>query len=128
MINRISAVLLLIVGPFSIGYGIWELQILGEWPLGEGVVWGWLDSIMGAVLGVQGDLSNWFGAEVNVFGWETDRTALLGWPFLIINLVVVVGGLIARSKRRAEKAQDEAAADEVLAEAEAAAAEALNPT
>ena len=43
-INMISAVLLIIVGPYSIGYGIWELQVLNEWPLGDGV-WQFLNAI-----------------------------------------------------------------------------------
>lgn len=99
-INFISAVLLLIVGPYSIGYGIWELQILGEWPLGDGV-WPFLDTINSSVGDVQGDVSGWFSADVNLFGTTLTRAELLGWPFVAINAVIVAGGFLARRKASA---------------------------
>jgi cytochrome c biogenesis protein CcdA len=104
-INKISAILLLLVGPFSILYGIWELQVLREWPLGEDVRWGWLNSFMGNVLDVQADVANWFSSDVTIFGSTVSRTSLLGWPFIVINLVVIVGAFVAR-RRRMDPAAD----------------------
>ena len=75
-INFISGVLLLIVGPYSIGYGIWELQVLNEWPFGEGV-WPILQTINGGVAGIQSDVSGWFSNEVALFGRSMRRTCLL---------------------------------------------------
>ncbi len=96
-INFISAILLLIVGPYSVGYGIWELQVLGEWPLGDGV-WPFLDTVNTGVGDIQGDVSGWFSADVTVFGTTITRAELLGWPFVAINLVIVAGGFLARRK------------------------------
>lgn len=96
-INIVSAILLLIVGPYSVGYGIWELQVLGEWPLGEGV-WPFLSSINGGVGDLQGSVSGWFSAETGIFGRTFSRAELLGIPFIAINLVIVAGGFIARRR------------------------------
>ena len=94
-INFISGILLLVVGPYSIGYGIWELQVLNEWPLGEGV-WPFLDTINLGVGNLQSAATGWFNAEVSVFGASIPRTQLLAWPFVIVNAVIIVGGFIAR--------------------------------
>lgn len=94
-INFISAILLIIVGPYSIGYGIWELQVLGEWPLGDDV-WPFLNSINTGVGNLQADASGWFSAQVTVFGQTIQRTQLLAWPFIIINLIIIAGGFLAR--------------------------------
>ena len=126
VINKISAVLLLLVGPFSILYGIWELQILGEWPLGEGVIWGWLNDFMGRVLDIQTDVAVWFSADVEVFGRTTDRTSLLGWPFVAINVIVIIGGFLARRKRAtATKIDAGPEMDDALEEVQAAPAPAV---
>lgn len=97
-INFISAVLLLVVGPYSVGYGIWELQVLNEWPLGDGV-WPFLDTINGGVSEIQGDASGWFGRQQELFGRMIPRTQLIGVPFLVVNLIIVVGGFLARRNR-----------------------------
>ena len=97
LINFISAILLIIVGPYSIGYGIWELQVLGEWPLGDGV-WPILQTVNGGVGNLQSSVSGWFSAEVGLFGTTLTRSELLGYPFVIINLVIIVGGFIARQR------------------------------
>lgn len=94
-INFISGILLLIVGPYSIGYGIWELQVLNEWPLGEGV-WPFLDTINLGVGDLQAGATGWFNADVSIFGRTVPRTQLLAWPFVIVNAVIIVGGFIAR--------------------------------
>ncbi len=108
-INFISAILLIIVGPYSIGYGIWELQVLNEWPLGDGV-WPFLDSLNRGVGDLQAGASGWFGENVSVFGREIPRTQFLAWPFIAINAVIIAGGFIAR--RRKVDAPDERSSDE----------------
>ena len=96
-INFFSGILLLIVGPYSIGYGIWELQVLNEWPFGDDV-WPFLQTINGGVGEIQASVSGWFGEEVSLFGATMGRTAWLGWPFLIINVLIIVGGFVARRR------------------------------
>lgn len=103
-INFFSGVLLLIVGPYSIGYGIWELQVLNEWPLGD-EVWPFLQSINGGVAGIQSDVSGWFANEVSLFGRSMTRTLWLGWPFIIVNAMIIIGGFAAR-KRLGGKSAD----------------------
>ena len=96
-VNFISAILLIIVGPYSIGYGIWELQVLDEWPLGDGV-WPFLTTINGGVGTLQSQATGWFTADVNLFGRSIERTQLLAWPFVAINAVIIAGGFIARRR------------------------------
>ena len=86
-----------IVGPYSIGYGIWELQILGEWPLGE-TVWPFLDSLNTGVSNLQTNATNWFSAEVSFFGRTADRTQLLAVPFVALNAIIVIGAFVARRR------------------------------
>ena len=114
-INLVSAILLLIVGPYSIGYGIWELQVLDEWPLGDGI-WPFLDTINLKVGELQGDATNWFSTDVTVFGRTMPRTQLLAWPFVTINLAIIIGGFVAR--RRAVPAADADGGDELTEVAE----------
>ena len=95
-INVFSAILLLIVGPYMIGYGIWEIQVFSG-----GDVWPWLDSINRGGSGIQTSLNNWFVSPMTIFGWEpfgiqASRTAFLGWPFVGINLALIIGGFVAR--------------------------------
>lgn len=104
-VNFVSAILLIIVGPYSIQYGIWELQVLNEWPLGEGV-WPILSSINSAVVDLQSGLSGWFAADVTVFGRTMTRTSLLAWPFIAINALIIVGGFIARRGKAGGSAGD----------------------
>ncbi len=91
-INMISAVLLLVVGPYMIAYGIWEIQVLDD----PTTVTPWLDSIIGGALGFQSDMSTWFAAELSLFGRTFTRTGLLGWFFFGINAILIVLGLNAR--------------------------------
>lgn len=99
-INIISAFLLLIVGPYMIAYGVWELQVLNN----PTDVTPWLDSIIGGALDFQSDLSNWFAAELSIFGRTFSRTGLLGWVFFAINAVLVVLGINARRADKNAKA------------------------
>ena len=94
-INMVSAVLLLIVGPYSVGYGIWELQVLNEWPLGDGV-WPFLNAINTTIGDLQSSASGWFSSEVDVIGTTITRAEMLGYPFLAINAIIMIGGFLAR--------------------------------
>lgn len=98
-INFVSGIMLLIVGPYSIGYGIWELQALNEWPLGDGV-WPLLDTINLGVGDIQSSVSTWFNGDATFQGQTMRRSSLLGWPVLILNLVIIVGGFIARRSNK----------------------------
>lgn len=104
-INMISAILILLVGPFSIVYGIWELQVLDQWPLGSGI-WGWADWLIVGTLDLQTDVAAWFSTKVTVFGRTMERTGLLGWPFVAINIVIIIGGFIARRRSAGPDATD----------------------
>ena len=97
-INIISAILLIVVGPYSIGYGIWELQVLNEWPLGDGV-WPFLNTINLGVGDIQSAASGWFSAEQSFLGGSFPRSQFLAVPFIAINLVIIAGGFIARRKQ-----------------------------
>ena len=97
-INTFSAILLIIVGPYSIGYGIWELQVLGEFPLSDGVT-PFLNTLNLGVAGIQADVSAWFSAPISFLGRSVQRTQFLAWPFIIINAVIIVGGFITRRRR-----------------------------
>lgn len=94
-INMVSAVLLLIVGPYSVGYGIWELQVLNEWPLGDGV-WPFLNAINTTIGDLQSSASGWFSSEVDVIRTTITRAEMLGYPFLAINAIIMIGGFLAR--------------------------------
>ena len=98
-INFVSAILLILVGPYSIQYGIWELQVLED----PRTVTPILESINGTVSDIQNSVQGWFNADVVLFGREFVRTEILGWPFIIINLVIIVGGFIARRRLRGGK-------------------------
>ncbi len=102
-INLISAVLLLIVGPYMIAYGIWELQVLND----PASVTPFLDSIIGGALDFQSWLSTEFSKELTLFGRTFTRTGILGWVFFGINAVLIVLGINARRNggTTAEKAK-----------------------
>lgn len=97
-INFISAILLLIVGPYSIGYGIWELQELNEWPLGDGV-WPFLRSLNLGIAEIQSDVSGWFGDSTALFGRSIPRSQLLAGPFVLVNAIIILGGFVVRRQR-----------------------------
>jgi len=91
-INMFSAALLLLVGPYMIGYGIWEIQIFNA----DIAITPWLDDFMGGASRIQTRMNQWFDAPVSVAGWETSRSGFLGWPFVIINVGLIAAGFIAR--------------------------------
>jgi cytochrome c biogenesis protein CcdA len=94
-INLISAVVLVIVGIYVALYGIWSEQVLNN-PL---EVTGWIDSIVLTVEGWQASITGWMSSRVNPFGIFAEpkaRTTIMGWAFLIINLLVAGAGFIAR--------------------------------
>ncbi|NNC79893.1 MAG: cytochrome c biogenesis protein CcdA [Acidimicrobiales bacterium] len=104
-INLISGLLLLLVGPYMVGYGIWEIQVLN----GGDVSPLWLDDFMLGAADVQASISNWFSAKVNVFGRDMSRTALLGWPFFAVNAGLVIAGFLARRRRIDDPSADDEA-------------------
>jgi len=104
-INLISGLLLLLVGPYMVGYGIWEIQVLN----GGDVSPVWLDDFMLGAADVQASISNWFSAKVDVFGREMSRTALLGWPFFAVNAGLIIAGFIARRRRIDDPSADDEA-------------------
>jgi len=106
VINIISAFMLLIVGPYMVGYGIWEYQILNG-----GDLWGWLDSIIGGALEYQGSMTGWFASDVSVFGRTMSRTALLGWPFVAINVALIVAGFVGRRIARSNESGEDQLAE-----------------
>lgn len=89
-INLISAVVLVFVGIYVALYGIWSTQILND----VESVTPWIDTIVRNAEEFQVKISEWIG----------DRTRVLGWSFLTLNLGLVVAGLIAR---RTEKSRTE---------------------
>lgn len=101
VINIISAFMLLVVGPYMVGYGIWEYQILNG-----GEVWGWLDSIIGGAIDFQARMTGWFASPVTVFGRTMSRTALLGWPFVAVNAALIVAGFAGRRLQRSAESDD----------------------
>lgn len=94
-INVISAVLLLLVGPYMVAYGIWELQIFRKWPT-SGVT-PWLNDFMIGASQFQSDVSNWFSQDISSIGLT--RTGLLGWVFFAINAALIIAGYMARRNR-----------------------------
>jgi len=99
-INFISAILLIIVGPYSIGYGVWELQLLNEIPR---TGFEFLNSVNLGVADVQSSVSGWFAADMSLFGTTMTRTLWLGWPFLIINVLIIIGGFLARRSHQVDR-------------------------
>jgi len=98
-INIISAILLLIVGPYMVLYGIWEIQVLGT-----GELTPWIDSIISSATGVQSSMNTWFAQQTTVFGRTMSRTALLGWPFVAVNVALIAAGFVVRRSRKANVA------------------------
>ncbi len=87
-INIVSAVLLIIVGIYVAIYGIWATQVLDD----PTAVTPWINSVVTTVEGWQ----------VSVANWIDDRTNVLGWGFLAINLGLIAAGLLDRlASRRA---------------------------
>jgi cytochrome c biogenesis protein CcdA len=78
-VNTISAAVLVVVGAYVAWYGYWATDPIGN-PAGP-VLW---------VEARQAELS----------GWIDDRTAVLGWGFLILNLALATAGLAARKLSR----------------------------
>jgi len=119
-INIISAVIMLLIGPYMIGYGIYEIQLFNiSWPFSETAIfaseWGWLASIMSEASDIQVWLNGLLDRRVSLFGSEVRLTSILGWPFLAINAALVVAGFVARRQRTtpvAAATDDAASADD----------------
>ncbi len=94
-INLFSAIILVIVGVYVTLYGIWSQQVFSD-PTN---LTPWIDSIVLTVEGWQGSLTGWMAGRVNpfgLFGEPQARTTIMGWSFLIINLIVAAAGFLAR--------------------------------
>lgn len=86
-INFISGIILIPVGIYVFLYGVWEYQILGDNPQDATE---WINSFVTSILDIQSKISNFVDS----------RVTFLGWAFLIINLVIIVGGMAERRMRR----------------------------
>ena len=82
-INLISGIILIPVGIYVFLYGVWEHQILGDNPQDATQ---WINSFVTSVLDVQTSISNFVDG----------RVTFLGWTFLAINVVIIVGGIAQR--------------------------------
>lgn len=94
-INLFSAIILVIVGVYVTLYGIWSQQVFSD-PTN---LTPWIDSIVLTVEGWQGSLTGWMAGRVNpfgLFGEPQARTTIMGWSFLIINVIVAAAGFLAR--------------------------------
>lgn len=91
-INLVSAGVLIVVGVYVALYGIWSEQVLD---FSTEPTW-WIDNIVTTVEGWQAQLATWMGAQISVLGRTMDRTTLMGWTFLIINVALAAAGFIAR--------------------------------
>lgn len=99
-INLFSAIVLVIVGVYVTLYGIWSQQVFSD----PTDVTPWIDSVVLTAEGWQGALTGWMSGRVNpfdVFAEPQARTTIMGWSFLIINVIVAVAGFLARRKEPA---------------------------
>lgn len=95
-INLVSAGILIVVGVYVALYGIWSEQILDF----DSDPTPWINSIVTTAEGWQASLANWIGADISIFGQVMARTTLLGWSFLIINLLLAGAGFVARLNQK----------------------------
>jgi cytochrome c biogenesis protein CcdA len=83
-INMISAVILIVVGVYVAWYGYWSSDPI--------------DNPAGPVLWVE-------RRQAEFSGWIDDRTTVLGWGFLIVNLALAVAGFVARRTGRSSRSR-----------------------
>lgn len=81
-INKISAVILVIVGVYVALYGIWSIQVLGGSTPPT-----WLDDF---ILGAE-------EVQISVATAVETRAAVLGWGFVALNAAIAAAGLAARA-------------------------------
>jgi hypothetical protein len=91
-INRISSVILVVVGFYVALYGIWAQQVLAVPPNPTP----WIDSIVLTVEGWSFSVSGWLDGRLSLFGATPARTTVLGAAFLLINLLVAGAGFLDR--------------------------------
>ncbi len=91
-INLISAVILVVVGVYVALYGIWSEQVLSF----DSEPTPWINAIVSRAEKFQADLAGWISAQISLFGRTTARTTVMGWAFLLINVVLAVAGWFAR--------------------------------
>ncbi len=93
-INIISAIILVVVGVYVALYGIWSQQIFSD----PASVTPWIDSVVTTAEGWQGSMVGWLDGDVNLGGLLAEpirRTSVLGWGFLLINILVAGAGFVA---------------------------------
>lgn len=98
-INLISAVILVVVGVWVILHGVWSIQVFDN----PSDVTPWVANIVEPVEAWQGRLSGWFRDRVSLFGVTLARTTILGYGFLLINVVIAAAGFAVRQNRRANE-------------------------
>jgi len=81
-INKISAVVLVIVGVYVALYGVWSIQVLGG-----STPPSWLDDF---ILGAE-------EVQISVATAIETRAGVLGWGFVAINAGIAIAGLVARN-------------------------------
>ena len=85
-INLISAIVLVVVGVYVALYGIWSTQVLND----VESVTPWINTIVVNAENFQIKVSEWIG----------DRSRVLGWSFLIVNVGLIVAGVLARKNEK----------------------------
>lgn len=83
-INLISAVVLVIVGLYVAWYGYWSTDPIN------------------IPAGPVRQVESW---QASLSGWIDDRTAVLGWGFLAINVILATAGFVARRSAAAGPAE-----------------------
>lgn len=82
-VDTIAALILLIVGPYVALYGIWEIQVERD------SITPWIDDVITTALAWQASLAIWID----------QRSTLLGWGFLAINVALIAAGVVVRQQR-----------------------------
>ena len=116
-INLFSAVVLVIVGVYVALYGIWSQQVFSD----PTDITPWIDSVVLTAEGWQQSLTGWMTGRVNpfgLFGEPRARTTIMGWSFLLINVIVGVAGFLARRSGPADSAGDATGTDTDTSHAE----------
>lgn len=104
-INLISAIILIVVGIYVALYGIWSQQVFSD----PASVTPWIDSVVTTAEGWQASMVGWLDGDVTLGGILSEpirRTSVLGWGFLLINVLVAGAGFAASRSRSSMDRQD----------------------
>ena len=86
------------VGVYVALYGIWSQQVFSD----PASVTPWIDSVVTTAEGWQTSMVGWLDGDVTLGGLLSEpirRTSVLGWGFLLINILVATAGFIASRNR-----------------------------